>query len=77
MRKAMLLAGLAGAVAMVASQRQDVLRYLKIKQMSLGAGHPQNVPASGTHKYPSPGRGVPDGTGDFASAGRGGPVTAG
>jgi hypothetical protein len=77
MRKVLLLAGLAGVAALAASQRQDAMRYLKIKQMSLGQGHPENVPAEGSHKYPSAGRGAPDGTGDFDSAGRGGPASAG
>jgi hypothetical protein len=76
MRKVLLLAGLAGAAALVASQRQDALRYLKIKQMSLGQGHPENVPAEGSHKYPAPGRGAADGTGDFDSGRRGGPASA-
>ena len=56
------------------SQRQDIVRYLKIRQMSAGDGHPGNVPAGGAHAYPAPGQGTPDGTGDFASAGRGGPA---
>jgi len=56
------------------SQRQDIVRYLKIKQMSEGGGHPGNVPAAGSHAYPAPGQGTPDGTGDFASADRGGPA---
>ena len=56
------------------SQRQDIVRYLKIRQMSEGGGHPGNVPAGGSHAYPAPGRGTPDGTGDFVSADRGGPA---
>ena len=55
------------------SQRQDIIRYLKIRQMSEGDGHPGNVPAVGAHAYPEPGQGTPDGTGDFSSAPRGGP----
>ena len=39
---------------LLASQWQDVIRYLKIKQMSMGGGHPENVPATGKHQYPSP-----------------------
>jgi hypothetical protein len=74
MRKIVLLLGVvAGAGLLVALQRQDIARYLKIKQMSLGQGHPENVPAQGSSRYPSPGRGAPDGTGDFVSASRGGP----
>jgi hypothetical protein len=56
------------------SQRQDIVRYLKIRQMSAGGGHPGNVPAGGRHAYPPPGQGTPDGTGDFVSANRGGPA---
>jgi hypothetical protein len=33
--------------ALIASQWQDAARYMKIKQMSYGQGHPENVPASG------------------------------
>ena len=40
------------AAALIASQRQDLVRYLKIKQMSLGLGHPENVPAEGRKAYP-------------------------
>jgi hypothetical protein len=57
----------------VASQRHDIVRYLRIMQMSSGAGHPEIVPASGSRRYPAPGGGAADGTGDFDSAGRGGP----
>lgn len=74
MRKVLLLGGLAGAALAVVSQRQDVARYLKIKQMSMGQGHPENVPAGGSQQYPAAGQGVPDGTGDFDSASRGGPA---
>lgn len=61
-------------VAIVAAQWRDISRYLKIEQMSQGTGHPQWVPAVGRRAYPKrPGGGVPDGTGDFDSASRGGP----
>jgi hypothetical protein len=65
---------LPAAVAMLAaSQWRDIVRYLKIEQMSLGGGHPQAVPAAGRHAYPKrPGGGVSDGTGDFDSGRRGG-----
>jgi len=76
MRKALLLGGLAAVALAAARQRQDVSRYVKIKQMSLGDGHPENVPAGGSRKYPQPGRGAPDGTGDFDSGDRGGPALA-
>ena len=58
----------------LASQRQDIARYLKIKQMSAGNGHPENVPAGGSHAYALPGNGSQDGAGDFDSASRGGPA---
>lgn len=77
MRKTLLLGGLVGAAALIArSQRKDAARYLKIKQMSMGGGHPENVPASGNQKYPAPGMGVPDGTGDFDAQSRGGGLAA-
>jgi len=72
--KVLLLGALAAAAFVLVSQRQDVARYVKIKQMSLGRGFPQYVPAEGQHRYPAPGYGAPDGTGDFDSAARGGPA---
>jgi hypothetical protein len=67
----------AALAAVVASQWQDITRYLKIERMSLGNGNPQLVPAEGQHAYPGrPGDGAPDGTGDFDSARRGGPESA-
>jgi len=74
MGKVLLLGGLAGVTFALVSQRQDVARLIRIKQMSLGGGFPENVPAKGAQRYPAPGAGVPDGTGDFDSAGRGGPA---
>jgi hypothetical protein len=74
MRKLLLFViPLAGAW-LVASQWQDINRYLKIKQMSAGAGHPEFVPAGGSRSYDQPGTAAPDGTGDFDSARRGGPA---
>ena len=67
------VAALAGA-GLIASQRQEIIRYLKVKQMSSGTGHPENVPVSGSHAYPDPGGGAADGTGDFDSASHGGPA---
>jgi hypothetical protein len=65
----------AAMTLLVASQWADTRRYLKIKQMSVQQGHPENVPAGGRTAYPQgPGSGVPDGTGDFDSASRGGPA---
>ncbi len=73
-RKALWLAvpaGLVGTVMLVAGW-PDITRYFKIK--SIG-GHPEIVPIEGTHHYPDdPGRDIPDGTGDFDSASRGGPA---
>lgn len=75
-RKLLLIViALAGA-SIVASQWQDIVRYLKIKQMSAGAGHPENVPAGGSRRYDQPGAGPADGTEDFDSARRGGPAHA-
>jgi hypothetical protein len=34
--------------------RKDIVRYAKIKAMSVGNGHPEYVPAAGAHRYPSP-----------------------
>jgi hypothetical protein len=73
--KVWLLGVLGVAVLAVLSQRQDIARYLKIKRMSRGPGHPEVVPADGLHSYPGPGWATPDGTEDFDSALRGGPAT--
>lgn len=71
-----LVAALAGALA--ATQWKDITRYVKIKLMSYGDGHPGVVPASGSHHYPEiPAQGAPDGTGEFDSASRGGPAPKG
>jgi hypothetical protein len=53
MRK-FLIAAVVMAAVLAGLQRHDLIRYLKIKQMSLGTGHPENVPAGGSHSYPSP-----------------------
>jgi len=61
--------------ALVGSQWPDIMRYVKIRQMSQGQGHPENVPAEGTTFYPQdPAEATPDGIGEFASASRGGPA---
>jgi hypothetical protein len=39
---------------LIASQWTDVMRYLKIKQMSQSDGHPENVPVHGTQAYRLP-----------------------
>ncbi|HEX6454297.1 MAG TPA: hypothetical protein VF060_33160 [Trebonia sp.] len=74
MRKAaVVLVPLIAVGAAVATQWTDISRYLKIERMSFGDGKPGNVPATGTKRYPDgPGKGVPDGTGSFDSASRGG-----
>jgi hypothetical protein len=72
MRKVLLLGGLVAGALLVKSQQKDATRYLKIKQMSMGGGHPENVPAGGSHGYPTPGMGAADGTGDFDALSRGG-----
>lgn len=42
----------------VARQWPDVVRYLKIKQLSVGRGHPEDVPVRGRASYPQrPGSG--------------------
>jgi hypothetical protein len=72
-RKALGLLVPAAIGALVASQWKEIARYLKIKQMSAGDGHPQAVPAAGSHGYPErPGTGAVDGTGEFDSPSRGG-----
>jgi hypothetical protein len=76
-RKALPILVPAGMALLVASQWSDIKRYLRIKQLSAGQGHPENVPAEGRKAYPqSPGDGAADGTGDFDSASRGGPALA-
>jgi hypothetical protein len=54
----------------------DIVRYVKIKRLSQGEGHPEYVPVQGSKAYPQrPGKGAADGTGDFDSASRGGPAS--
>ena len=69
-----LIAGAVVAGIAAGKHHDEITRYLKSKQMSKGRGHPENVPAGGS--YPRPGQGAPDGTGDFDSGPRGGPVSA-
>jgi hypothetical protein len=52
MKKVLLLAIPVGLAALVAGQWQDINRYLKIKQISSGQGHPENVPVHGRIGYP-------------------------
>ena len=77
-RKALPVLVFAGVTLLLASQWSDIKRYVRIKQLSMGRGHPENVPAEGRKAYPQrPGDGATDGTGDFGSASRGGPVPVG
>ncbi len=74
-RKAMVLLVPVALGALAATQYKDAVRYMKIKQMSMGAGHPEYVPVEGSASYPQSATGAtPDGTGEFDSARRGGPA---
>jgi hypothetical protein len=76
-RKALSLLLPASVAVLAATQWREISRYLKLRQMSSGDGHPENVPVEGHHSYPKATGGVPDGTGDFDSGSRGGgPVSA-
>ncbi|HEY3906466.1 MAG TPA: hypothetical protein VGM14_21330 [Streptosporangiaceae bacterium] len=73
--KSLGLAATLGLGVAVAANWPDLQRYLKIRKMSAAAPHPEVVPAGGRISYPrQSGGGVPDGTGDFDSAKRGGPA---
>lgn len=77
-RKALRVLVPAGVTLLVASQWADIKRYLRIKQLSVRQGHPEQVPARGRAAYPQiPGGGAADGDGDFDSASRGGPARVG
>lgn len=43
-----------GLGLVIASQWPDIMRYFKIKQMSQGGGHPENVPVHGIQRYRQP-----------------------
>jgi hypothetical protein len=67
-----------GAVAAVGAALAlgwpDIKRFLQIKQSS-GGNHPEKIPVGGRTVYPQhAGEGDRDGTGDFDSARRGGPL---
>jgi hypothetical protein len=47
------LLGLAG-VGLVASQWRDIRRFIAIRRISTGSGHPELVPAAGRARYPRP-----------------------
>jgi hypothetical protein len=51
-RKASLFVTAVAIGALAASQWPDIKRYVKIKQLSAGQGHPENVPAKGRTAYP-------------------------
>jgi hypothetical protein len=51
-RKALLFLIPAALGPLIASQWPDISRYLGIRQLSQGQGHPQNVPIGGTTAYP-------------------------
>jgi hypothetical protein len=53
-RKALWVAVPAAVSAVMASVWPDLIRYVKIKMMSYGNGHPENVPAGGRAAYPHP-----------------------
>jgi hypothetical protein len=43
----------AGALVMaLIAFRQDIIRYIRIKQISAGKGHPEIVPVAGRKAYP-------------------------
>jgi hypothetical protein len=53
----------------------DIVRYIKIKRLSQGQGHPEFVPIRGSKAYlRRSGKVAADGTGDFDLASRGGPA---
>ena len=60
--------------ALAALSFPDAKRYVQIRMIS--SGHPEAVPAEGAKSYADVAHAVPDGTGDFDSASRGGPVDA-
>jgi hypothetical protein len=77
-RKALPILVSVGVTLLLANQWSDIKRYARIKQLSMGQGHPENVPAEGRKSYPQrSGEGAADGTGDFGSASRGGPALTG
>ena len=71
MRKALWLVIPVALGAAIAGGWHDIIRFAKIKQISLGSGHPEVVPAEGKHSY---GHSRPSGEPDFDSAFRGGPA---
>jgi hypothetical protein len=75
-RKALGMLTVAGLGALVASQWRDIVRYVKIKELSR-EGKPGLVPASGRAAYPADAsKASADGENDFDSARRGGPAAS-
>jgi hypothetical protein len=75
LRKGLMVTAVAAVAAILAGQRKDIERYIKIKRLSTGEGHPELVPAGGSAAYPQYStEAEADGTGDFDSASRGGPA---
>ena len=62
-RKMLFFTALAVPALLVAGMRREIARYLKMKQMSTGHGHPENAPAGGSQAYPPPEKGATDGKG--------------
>jgi hypothetical protein len=76
-RKMILVFGSAAVGALVAFSWQDIVRYARMREISLGPGHPEVVPAEGNTAYPQDAsHAAQDGTGEFDSARRGGPPHA-
>ncbi len=48
--RTIMVAAAAALVAVVIASRQDITRFIRIKQIS--AGHPEYVPAEGHQAYP-------------------------
>ena len=69
------LTAMAGGL-LIAGQWPDIRRYAKIKMLSVGDGHPGNVPVAGRTSYPRRSQDAnPDDAGDVESAGRGSPAS--
>jgi len=69
------LGAVAAAVAALALGWRDIKRFVQIKRVSAPGTHPERIPVGGRTVYPrTHADGEADGTGDFDSARRGGPV---
>jgi len=77
-RKALWLVVPVALGAALAGGWQDITRFVKMKQMGLGpGGRPGIVPVEGKISYPQDASHAdPDGTGEFDSGSRGGPLHA-